>query len=314
MKKKKLLAGVIATALLAISLPAYAAYEPPMFTKGTPVTIHVDGEYLPSDVDPIVENGRTMIPLRAAGEAVGATVDWDQATKTASATLNGQTVTFTLNSKTYYINGTAHTTDVAPKMLNNRTLLPIRPFAEGLDLSVNWNQALLDVDIDTDGTPTKVPYSTFNDPDAKDALNYLRKYYVEPTSADPFIGTWKRTEGNKTYYIFIEKVGETSSATTYSYFELNVWNDGYSVPTVILFRENASKQKSAPNTFVRTNDRRMTYFRGPGMGFTSRGSATYITEFGGWTNDKLICKSITNTFGDPQTTYPNDVYTRVLAD
>lgn len=310
MKKKKLLAGVIATALLATSLPAYAAYEPPIFTKGTPVTIHVDGEYLPSDVDPIVENGRTMIPLRAAGEAVGATVDWDQATKTASATLNGQTVTFTLNSKTYYINGTAHTTDVAPKMLSNRTLLPIRPFAEGLDLSVNWNQALLDVDIDTDGTPTKVPYSTFNDPDAKDALNYLRKYYVEPTSADPFIGTWKRTEGNKTYYIFIEKVGETSSATTYSYFELNVWNDGYAVPTLILFRESAYKNNGA-QTLVRTNDRRMAYFRGPGMGFNARGHAAYSM---GGTNDKLICQSITNTLDEPQTTYPNDVYTRVLAD
>ena len=310
MKKKKLLAGVIATALLATSLPAYAAYEPPIFTKGTPVTIHVDGEYLPSDVDPIVENGRTMIPLRAAGEAVGATVDWDQATKTASATLNGQTVTFTLNSKTYYINGTAHTTDVAPKMLSNRTLLPIRPFAEGLDLSVNWNQALLDVDIDTDGIPTKVPYSTFNDPDAKDALNYLRKYYVEPTSADPFIGTWKRTEGNKTYYIFIEKVGETSSATTYSYFELNVWNDGYAVPTLILFRESAYKNNGA-QTLVRTNDRRMAYFRGPGMGFNARGHAAYSM---GGTNDKLICQSITNTLDEPQTTYPNDVYTRVLAD
>lgn len=310
MKKKKLLAGVIATALLATSLPAYAAYEPPMFTKGTPVTIHVDGEYLPSDVDPIVENGRTMIPLRAAGEAVGATVDWDQATQTASATLNGQTVTFTLNSKTYYINGTAHTTDVAPKMLNNRTLLPIRPFAEGLDLSVNWNQALLDVDIDTDGTPTKVPYSTFNDPDAKDALNYLRKYYVDPSASDPFIGTWKRTEGNKTYYIFIEKVGETSSATTYSYFELNVWNDGYAVPTLILFRESAYKNNGA-QTLVRTNDRRMAYFRGPGMGFNARGHAAYSM---GGTNDKLICQSITNTLDEPQTTYPNDVYTRVLAD
>ncbi len=58
--------------------------------------------------------------MRAAGEAVGATVDWNQATQTATATLAGREVSFTLWSNTYVIDGEAKTTDVAPMNGGNR--------------------------------------------------------------------------------------------------------------------------------------------------------------------------------------------------
>ncbi|MGI6435002.1 MAG: stalk domain-containing protein [Syntrophomonadaceae bacterium] len=41
------------------------------------VTIFLDGRQIHSDVDPIIVNGRTMVPIRAISEGLGLDVDWD---------------------------------------------------------------------------------------------------------------------------------------------------------------------------------------------------------------------------------------------
>ena len=41
----------------------------------------VENKHLNLSVDPVSENGRTLVPLRAIFEAMGATVDWEQTTK-----------------------------------------------------------------------------------------------------------------------------------------------------------------------------------------------------------------------------------------
>jgi hypothetical protein len=44
----------------------------------------VDGEEITPDVPQQIIDGRFMLPLRAVGESIGADVDWDGETKTAS--------------------------------------------------------------------------------------------------------------------------------------------------------------------------------------------------------------------------------------
>lgn len=82
MKHKKLASGVLATTLLlTAATPAFAygeqinAPNSPYIKTEMPVSIQVDGAWLPTDTAPIIENGRTLIPLRACGEAVGAEVN-----------------------------------------------------------------------------------------------------------------------------------------------------------------------------------------------------------------------------------------------
>lgn len=192
MKKVALLVAFIAGVLFMIP-NAVEAYDDPMINElGTPVTVHVDGEYLPSDVDPVIENGRTLVPLRAAGEAVGATVTWDQSTRTATVTKDSSTVSFTLGSINYFVNGERRVTDVPPQNISNRTMLPIRALAEAIGAEVTWNQDLLDVAITTNGTIISIPHAGLEDPVALDAEWLLRKYYVAPDPTDPFVGTWKR--------------------------------------------------------------------------------------------------------------------------
>ena len=49
----------------------------------------VDGAQVQADVPPMIVDGRTLVPVRALFESLGATVDWDDATQTVTAAKEG---------------------------------------------------------------------------------------------------------------------------------------------------------------------------------------------------------------------------------
>jgi energy-coupling factor transport system ATP-binding protein len=65
----------------------------------------VDGKYIDFDVPPQVINSRTMVPVRAIFEELGADVEWDNATRTVIAMKDGVIITATIGSKKIYIDG-----------------------------------------------------------------------------------------------------------------------------------------------------------------------------------------------------------------
>ena len=73
---------LLLTCLVALS-GAVAIASPPTFEGFPVVNVTVNGTPIKSDVPAVLFNGRTMLPLRAVGEAMGAAVSWDQATYTA---------------------------------------------------------------------------------------------------------------------------------------------------------------------------------------------------------------------------------------
>ncbi|MBE6915990.1 MAG: hypothetical protein E7471_05080 [Ruminococcaceae bacterium] len=88
---------------------------------------------------PQVTQGRTLVPIRAIIESFGGTVDWNPNTQTVTLAMESDVITLTINSKTAYLNQKAHTLDVAPAIINARTMLPIRFIAEGFNLGVAWD-------------------------------------------------------------------------------------------------------------------------------------------------------------------------------
>lgn len=91
------------------------------------------------DVPPEVKNQRTMVPVRAVGEAIGADVEWVQEEQKVVMTRAGSTVTMTLDSTTATVDGKAVEMDVAPYAINGRTLLPARYVAEFFGQNVEWD-------------------------------------------------------------------------------------------------------------------------------------------------------------------------------
>lgn len=103
------------------------------------IEILLDGRELELDVPPEVKNERTMVPIRAVAESLGADVDWDQGTQQIRMTRAGVDVVMTLNSTTATVAGQNMEMDVAPYASNSRTLIPARYVAEFFGQKVGWD-------------------------------------------------------------------------------------------------------------------------------------------------------------------------------
>jgi len=117
--------------------PAPTVPATPPVDKG--VTVYVNYKHITFDVPPVVEKGRTLVPLRAIFEALGAQVGWDGKTNTITAKRGEVSIKLTLNRTKAYRNGKAVALDVPAKLLKNRTLVPLRFVSEALGAQVNWN-------------------------------------------------------------------------------------------------------------------------------------------------------------------------------
>ena len=84
----------------------------------------------------------TELPLRAVSEAFGATVGWDDASRTVTIMMGQRIVSMTIGSKTMYINGTPVAMNTAPEITNERTFVPVRDLANALGITkIDWNEA-----------------------------------------------------------------------------------------------------------------------------------------------------------------------------
>ncbi len=103
------------------------------------IQVFVNGEEIIFDVPPRIENGRTLVPMRAIFEALGAEVFWDDATKTVTAKKGENTVTLTIGANVLYKNMIPVVLETPAKIENSRTVVPARAVSEGLSCLVSWD-------------------------------------------------------------------------------------------------------------------------------------------------------------------------------
>ena len=102
-------------------------------------TVILDGRQLTFEVAPVIENDRTLVPLRAIFEALGASVNWDNKTRTVTSTKDETTVVLAIGSTKPTVNGQVWPLDVPAKIKNDRTLAPLRFVGEAFGGKVDWN-------------------------------------------------------------------------------------------------------------------------------------------------------------------------------
>ncbi|KJF26407.1 hypothetical protein TZ02_14185 [Clostridium aceticum] len=84
-----------------------------------------------TDVPALIEDGRTLVPLRVVAEALGAKVEWESSTRTVTIKLDGKVLTLVVDQ-------TIEGMDVPARILESRTMVPIRYVSEMLGAYVLW--------------------------------------------------------------------------------------------------------------------------------------------------------------------------------
>ncbi len=106
------------------------------------IKIALNDDFLTLDVMPQIVNSRTMVPLRGIFEELGATVTWDNDSRTVTiAGTDKPQICVTIDSKTATVEGSAVAMDTAPMISEGRTLVPVRFLAETLGAQVGWDNA-----------------------------------------------------------------------------------------------------------------------------------------------------------------------------
>ncbi|MGQ9756185.1 MAG: stalk domain-containing protein [Desulfotomaculales bacterium] len=103
------------------------------------ITVLLNGRPLSFDQPPVIINGRTMVPLRAIFQALGAEVNWDGATQTVTATRGDTVIILVIGSPVAFKDGQAVILDQPALLMAGRTMVPLRFIAEALGAEVNWD-------------------------------------------------------------------------------------------------------------------------------------------------------------------------------
>ncbi|SFL06639.1 Copper amine oxidase N-terminal domain-containing protein [Paenibacillus sp. 1_12] len=111
--------------------------------KKNQVLVLVNGRYLhveDSGGVPFIENGRTMVPLRAIADVFQFEVGWEQSQEKITLTKDGKSIIMHIGKPDILVDGEkVKLEEVVPMIKNNVTFLPVRQLAEILGIQVDWD-------------------------------------------------------------------------------------------------------------------------------------------------------------------------------
>lgn len=131
MEKKIFFAAIIFVISIFLCMSVYAQSD---------ITLYINGERIDSDVNPMIIDGSTMVPVRVLFDKLSANVLWNESLRQVTVTSGQDVIIFNINSKVAYHNGSAKTLVTAPVIRDGRTLVPIRFISENLGYNVDWDE------------------------------------------------------------------------------------------------------------------------------------------------------------------------------
>ena len=98
----------------------------------------VNGDVVTNDVEPILENSRTMLPARFVAETLGASVSWNDKKQMVSIKDSSTTIEIVIGENNALVNGKTKKLDAPAFLRNSRTYTPVRFICESLGAKVEW--------------------------------------------------------------------------------------------------------------------------------------------------------------------------------
>lgn len=148
---------------LLITLASIIILSSSSFAASQEITLSVNGSIIPTDVNPVAINGRTLVPIRAVSENLGATVGWISEFQEVTLRFSkpNTVIKMKLGSTFLEKDGKTLKMDVPPQAINNRTMIPIRFISETLGFEVLWDNKTHTVNViskDLEGINEKITF------------------------------------------------------------------------------------------------------------------------------------------------------------
>ena len=103
------------------------------------VSVFVNNQEVVFDQQPVIVNGRTLVPVRAIFEAMNAVVGWDSETNTVASEREGTVIKIQIGASVMYKNDKQISIDVPAQIIGDRTFVPVRVISESFGASVEWD-------------------------------------------------------------------------------------------------------------------------------------------------------------------------------
>lgn len=199
--KKKLLPILLTSSLIATNV----------FATNSDIKIIINGNNLSFEQPPIIENGRVLVPVRETFEALGVELQWIPEAQKVLATKDNKNISLTIGSNQMYIDDeTLIELDTPAKILENKTLVPLRAVSEAFDATVQWDENTKTATIENNGSELKIDkLSKIFEIKADDNAVIMKLNYDYPSidnpNDDPIID-----EFNNTYRKMADEFIETN--------------------------------------------------------------------------------------------------------
>lgn len=161
--------------------------------------VNINGQSKLFNPAPFIENGRTLVPMRAFFESLGAKVNWEADTRTAIGERNGIRIEIPIGQLYGKVNQSIYDLDVPARIIDDHTFIPLRFVGESLGEKVIWddttrtirigeaaNQVLSWHDISI-GTKKKKVIEILGQPARIDASKYNFEWYIYNQDYSQFV-------------------------------------------------------------------------------------------------------------------------------
>lgn len=157
---------------------------------------------------PVIQNGRTLVPLRSIFESLGAHVEWISESQTIVASKRLNKISLQIGQKEMLKNGESIALDIPAQIINDNTFVPLRAVSEALDCDVTWDDA------------TKLAQITTKQKKHTIADHYLTSDLVDPdtqTTVLHTVASYPEILDSKT--LGVQSVNQAIKQVAYTYLE-----------------------------------------------------------------------------------------------
>lgn len=203
----KKLTATIAIAVLCLTAQSTTlwAVENAKASNDTP-KICLNGSYVESDIEPIIKDGRVLVPIKAIGEALDIAVNLNEEMGEVTLKKRDTNLKLTIDSTIAIANEQEINLDVKSQVVDGCVFVPLRFIGESLDLAVIWDDAeksafLQEKYLATNGTDEVVLLPTNADTDNPYMIYHGMKAIINGVENDY---SWDWQASNWRYIVYAE--------------------------------------------------------------------------------------------------------------